>query len=48
MIRYLLDTDTLSLLLRRDPVVQDFVKRKVNITDLRYFPVYGTPYSSGD
>jgi tRNA(fMet)-specific endonuclease VapC len=26
MIRYLLDTDTLSLLLRRDPVVQDFVK----------------------
>ena len=26
MIRYLLDTDTLSLLLRRDSVVQDFVK----------------------
>lgn len=26
MIRYLLDTDTLSLLLRRDPIVLDFVK----------------------
>jgi tRNA(fMet)-specific endonuclease VapC len=26
MIRYLLDTDTLSLLLRRDKTVQDFVK----------------------